>query len=281
MTFQLQRFILNQLNRLKFKWLTLETPYRFYVVAAALAIFSPMRIYLAPEASLAFDITLSISALLFGFGFVLWIKPWLQDKWQTSHGKLLLAGIHAVILFFAVIASRYLVANALGLPPQDFESTVHVFAIALYPALWLLLLASVLLVVSLAFFLLAFFCILSTYPLLNTPLLLISKLLSTQSKIRLFMELGRNQFSSNAVGHFMGAIFIALPAAGAGALHAKFLLENPAFIRWIAYATDFHEAKNFLGVDRTKKLRLHENGVVSYAEKNGEDIKITIGRFND
>jgi hypothetical protein len=245
----LQRLILSQLSRLKFKWLTLKTPYRFYVVAAALAMFSPMRIYLAPGASFAFDTTISISALLFGFGFGMWVKPWIQEKWQTSHGKLLLAGIHAVILFFAVIASQYLVADALGLPPQDFESTVHVFAIALYPALWLLLLASVLSVVSFTFFLLAFFCIFSTYPLLNTPLLLISKLLSTQSKTRLFIESGRNPFSSKATGHFMGAIFIALPAAGAGTLHAKFLLENPAFIRWIAYATDFHEAKNFLGVD--------------------------------
>ena len=281
MVHRLQQLILRQLNLLKFKWLTLKTPYRFYVIAVALAMFSPIRIYLAPGTSLAFDTAISASALLFGFGFGIWVKPWIQDKWQTSHGKLLLAGIHAVILFFAIIASRYFVANALGLPPQDFETTVHIFAIALYPALWFFLLSFVFLVVSVGVFLLAFLCIISTYPVLNTPLLLVSRLLSPKSKIRLFIESGRNQFISKALGHFLGAIFSSLAVAGILDMHAQFLGGNSALIRWVAYSVDFHEAKNFPGVDRTKKLRLHENGVVSYAEQDGGDIKITIGRFND
>ena len=281
MFIQFQQLILSQLNRLRFMWITLQTPYRFYSVAVALAMFSPMRIYLAPGASLVFDTALLTSALLFGFGFGMWVKPWIQEKWQTSHGKLVLAGIHAVILFFAIIASRYFVANALGLPPQDFETTVHIFAIALYPALWLFLLSFVFLVVSVGFFLLAFSCIISTYPVLNTPLLLVSRLLSPKSKIRLFIESGRNQFISKALGHFLGAIFSSLAATGVLGMHAQFLGDNSALIRWVAYGVDFHEAKNFPGVDRTKKLRLHENGVVSYAEQDGGDIKITIGRFHD
>ena len=281
MLLHLRQLLSRQLERLKLKWRALPTPYRFYAVAIALAVVGSIRIYFATEHSWVFDAAISISAILFGLGFVLWVKPWLQDKWQTSHGKLLLAGMHTAILFIAVIPSRYFISNALGLPPQDFEITVRIFAVELYPALWLILLSFSLLVASLILLLLTALCIVSTYPIFNDLLLLASKFLSAQSKMRSFIESGRDQFISRALGHVMGAIFVSLAAAVVWDLHSKFLLDNSAIIRWVAYATDFHQSKSYPGVDSTKKLRLHENGVVSYAEPEGRDIKITVGQFHN
>jgi hypothetical protein len=275
------KLLFRQLERLKLKWHALTTPYRFYAVATLLGVVGSMRVFFAIQYSWVVDLAISSSAILFGLGFILWVKPWLQDKWRTSHGKLLLAGMHAAILFLAVIPSRYFVSSALGLPPQDFEITVHLFAVELYPALWLLLMSFALLAVSLILFLLTALCIVSTYPIFNDLLLLSSKLLAAQSKMRSFIESGRDQFISKAFGHFVGAVFVSLAAAYVWDLHAKFLTENPAIIRWAAYATDFHQSKNYPGVDSNKKLRLHENGVVSYAEPDGRDIKITVGRFHE
>jgi hypothetical protein len=277
----LRQLLLRQLERLKLKWRALTTPYRFYAVATALAVVGSMRVFLALERSWSFELAISSSAILFGLGFVLWVKPWLQAKWQTSHGKLLLAGMHAAILFLAVSPSRYFVSSALGLPPQDFEITVHIFAIELYPALWLLIVSFALLAVSLIILLLTVLCMMSNHPILNDLLRLAAKLLAAQSKMRLFIESGREKFVSRAFGHLMGAIFASLAAAYAWNLHEKFLMDNSAIIRWTAYLTDFHHSKNYPGVDSSKKIRLHENGVVSYAEPDGRDIKITVGRFHE
>lgn len=276
-----RQLLFNQLERLRSKWRKLPTPYRTYVVATLLAVIGFTRIYLGIKDSWFFDAAIWISAILFGVGFVLWIRPWLQDKWKTTHWKLTLAGIHTAILFLAVIPSRYFVSKALDLPPQDFEATAHIFAVELYPALWFLLLSVALFAVSLIFFLLTVLCMMSSYPFINDMLLLASKLLSSQSKMRSFVESGRDRFISRAFGHVMGAMFVAIAAGAVWDLHARFLLDNPNVIRWAAYATDFYQAKNFPGVDSSKKLRLHENGVVSYAEPDGWDIKITVGRFHD
>jgi hypothetical protein len=269
------------LEQLKFKWRALPTPYRLYAFATVLALMGSAKVFLAGETSRSLEFAISSSAILFGVGFVLWVRPWLIDKWQTTHGKLLLAGLHAAILFLAVIPSRIFVSHALGLPPQDFEITVRIFALELYPALWLLLVAFASLFASLILLLLAVLCMLSTYPVLNDLFLLASKLLAAQSKMRSFIESGRRRFISRAFGHAMGATFASLAAAYVWDLHAKFLTENPAVIRWTAYATDFHYSRSYPGIDSGKKLRLHENGVVSYAEQDGQDIKITVGRFHE
>lgn len=53
-------------------------------------------------------------------------------------------------------------------------------------------------------------------------------------------------------------------------------ISNPTFIKSVAYVSDFQCAANYPGIDQDKRLRLHENGVVSYAERDGWDIKITV-----
>jgi hypothetical protein len=54
-------------------------------------------------------------------------------------------------------------------------------------------------------------------------------------------------------------------------------ISDPTSIKWVAYVSDFQFAARYPGIDPNKRLRLHENGVVSYAEQDGWDIKITVG----
>jgi hypothetical protein len=47
-------------------------------------------------------------------------------------------------------------------------------------------------------------------------------------------------------------------------------------VRAVAYFADFQQASLYPGVDVNRRLRLHENGVVSYAEERGWDIVISV-----
>jgi hypothetical protein len=153
-----------------------------------------------------FSFTLTISSLLFGFGFLSWMMPWLREKWQSTLGKWMIGVLHAVILFFAVIPSRNLVGKVLGLPPQDFDMTVSIFALVLYPLLWVLLLSITTLLFAFAIFFLAMICSFSTSPLFNEILLFSAKLLSKTSRVRSFIENERKSFVRKSFGHAMGAL---------------------------------------------------------------------------
>jgi hypothetical protein len=47
-------------------------------------------------------------------------------------------------------------------------------------------------------------------------------------------------------------------------------------VRAVAYFADFQQVSLYPGVDVNRRLRLHENGVVSYAEERGWDIVISV-----
>jgi hypothetical protein len=47
-------------------------------------------------------------------------------------------------------------------------------------------------------------------------------------------------------------------------------------VRSLAYIADFQQVSLYPGVDVNRRLRLHENGFVSYAEERGWDIVISV-----
>jgi hypothetical protein len=47
-------------------------------------------------------------------------------------------------------------------------------------------------------------------------------------------------------------------------------------VRALAYIADFQQVSLYPGVEVNRRLRLHENGVVSYAEERGWDIVISV-----
>jgi hypothetical protein len=50
-------------------------------------------------------------------------------------------------------------------------------------------------------------------------------------------------------------------------------------VRVVAYFADFQQVSLYPGVDVNRRLRLHENGVVSYAEERGWDIVISVDKI--
>lgn len=50
-------------------------------------------------------------------------------------------------------------------------------------------------------------------------------------------------------------------------------------IRLTAYYADYQMVSRYPGIDVTRKSRLHTNGIVSYAEKHGWDIIISVEKI--
>ena len=69
--------------------------------------------------------------------YLIWIRTWIQIVWRSSLGKLVITLLHGFIFLLSTIPARMLVAEALGLPPQDFDVTVTLFAVLFYLPMWL------------------------------------------------------------------------------------------------------------------------------------------------
>lgn len=220
-----------------------------------------------------------LASLCLALGFVIWIYPIQQKIWQRTAGKLSLALFHAVILLLAIIPSRFVVANALGLPPQDFDITVSIFALALYPLLWMLLVSIAAFIFACITLLSVVVCSWSTYPLFDGILVWLAGLLPQSSPIRQFVQHDRGKFIWAAFCHAVGALTVCLAAAHIHDMGMKTLIKHPQVVRWVAYAADYHEAVLYPNVAKGVKMRLHENGVVSYAVRDGRHISLTVGKF--
>jgi hypothetical protein len=157
-------------------------------------------------------------------------------------------------------------AEVLGLPPQDFEVTVRVWTFLFYLPIWAAIFGALVLVFSL------------TIALIVGPLSLIrSSILNIFPKNRWKLALDKYIFRS--FGHALGAFMVAaLVAMGLSQFPAVVSSLEPA-IRLTAYYADYQMVSRYPGVDVTRKLRLHTNGIVSYAEKHGWDVIISVEKI--
>jgi hypothetical protein len=171
-------------------------------------------------------------------------------------------------LVLSLILARMLITEVLGLPPQDFDVTVRVWTLLFYLPVW----AFIFVVLAFVFVLITFF--------INIPLSLISSstildifLKKNRWKVALDKHVFRN------FGHVLGAfMFGSLIAMGLDQFPAVVSSLEPA-IRLTAYYADYQMVSRYPGVDVTKKLRVHTNGLVSYAEKHGWDVIISVEKI--
>jgi hypothetical protein len=85
--------------------------------------------------------TALLGCIACSLGFMIWILPWLPKIWHSSYGKLAITLLNGSVLLIDIIYARLLVADALGLPPQDFDMTVAVCAWIFYIPVWLMVVA--------------------------------------------------------------------------------------------------------------------------------------------
>jgi hypothetical protein len=220
----------------------------------------------------------SISGALFVAGFLVWIAPQLKLAWQSPAGRFLLTAAHATILFLAIPIARDFAAEALGLPPQDFDLTVAVLTLELYPSLWVLACAFAMLLMFAG--LLALSCIssLASWPLLIRAYLFVIRAPADQSWQAVSRR--QNRFVTRTAFHAFGAALIASGAAVLWDWHTRFLMSHPDLIRWVAYFVDYHRAPLYPSIDIHARLRLHENGVVSYAVPRDGGVRIIVKRMD-
>lgn len=181
----------------------------------------------------------------FAFGFVAWSLPWLRLVWDHSIGRTAILILNVLVLLLSTALSRNLVASAIGLPPQDFDLSVGFVALSMYPVAWCFVVAIPIGLLAIAFQLAAF-----------------------------FQSLLRGALNRNAIrhfGHFLGAfallMAIAFVADGYSTLQQR---AYPA-VRWIAFFADYQTAPAYPGIHTDERIRLHENGVISFLViENGE-----------
>jgi hypothetical protein len=106
--------------------------------------------------------------------------------------------------------------------------------------------------------------------------LLIAKLFPAESRPRLFLEQGIGKFVWRGFVHIIGVMFFALGITFFWQWYSPATRSLKPIVRAVAYFADFQQVSLYPGVDVNRRLRLHENSVVSYAEERGWDIIISV-----
>jgi len=189
----------------------------------------------------------------FAFGFIAWSLPWLRSMWHHTIGRTVILILNVLVLLLSTAPSRNIVASAIGLPPQDFELSVGFVALAMYSVAWCFVVAIPIGMLAIAFQLAAFF----------------------QSLLRGSL----NRTAARNFGHFLGAfallMAIALVADGYSTLQQR---AYPA-VRWIAFFSDYQAAPAYPGVHADERIRLHENGVISFPVIENEVLSIRTRKY--
>lgn len=220
------------------------------------------------------------AVLAFGTGFVAWGTPYLRIGWASPVGGAVLALLHGLVALLAIFPARFVVGEAIKLPPQYFDVTVGIATIFFYPAMWLLIFSGLAFIAVLTFIAGSYILQISTLPILNETVVLVGSAFPRNSSAYLFLRTGRREWMSRMTSHACGALAICLIAVCGSAVYMQIAVPFIPALKWIAYAADFQSAGTYPGVDATKRLRLLDNGVVAYAESTGRTIKITTALVN-
>jgi hypothetical protein len=217
-------------------------------------------------------------------GFTAWVGPWLRIIWQSTAGKFVITWLHGIVLAVTLSWAQALVAQALELPPQDFDTTVGVCAAVLWPVIWVYIM-----VVPLAFLVVLLFILFWIVALLNTLLtseiweMLIEFLKPTfpteAARLRQMIERGQSISAALAwysIGRGLGGFMLLFAAAVVQRQYPHAVPYLTPAVRIIAYVADYQPLPRYPGVEGTRRARVHENGIVSYAEEQGWDIHITV-----
>ena len=79
-----------------------------------------------------------------------------------------------------------------------------------------------------------------------------------------------------SMSHFFGIIGIIMAVAYTWDLYPTVTESLKPAVRALAYKADFQQVSLYPGVEVSKRLRLHENSIVSYAEERDGDIVISV-----
>jgi hypothetical protein len=205
------------------------------------------------------DVATTLAMGLIIGGLAMWCLPavrWLQRAWDKPFAKTLIVLLHILVLLVATVLARSMVADALALPPQSFDSTVGFLVLLFY-------LPALMLVAALILALAGIILILIT--LLQLPLDWALRYLTLL--IRAFGGLAPlQQTRSTVLLHGFGAfIASALLLQSYAYLAANYQPRLYTLVRVIALKSDFYPAPLYPGVRPGELIHPLENGFAAFA----------------
>lgn len=202
----------------------------------------------------------TVAFALGAIGFLSAIAPALVTLWRSPIGLPLLTFAHVLVGLVDAMHARQLVADALQLPPHDFDLTVAILALLYYIPLWLAFAAVITVVLALLGVVAGL--------LLHVPIQLLKPVAPSVSA---WENLPKRLLLHGAAA----MIFATVCGLLAGLFRAPETVLHP-FARLIAYAADYFPAAAYPGIPDGQKVRLHENGVVSVARRDRLTVTIEV-----
>lgn len=180
---------------------------------------------------------------------------------------------HLIVVFIAAIPARNAVAQAIGLPPQDFDLSVTLLVGILYIPTWFAVVGIGLLAVAIGQFfyggaLVGVDWLITPKPCLPgftpRPNDQLSRLISCAASGKRHVELA------------FGTLLIALFFVGLFGTLTQLIVNQTTLVRWVAYKADYQSIPKYPGISADQRVRIHENGVVSIARPVGWDVEIEV-----
>lgn len=263
------------------KWSNKSTVYKFYLSGFSIACISTFLLLMTGDVSGAITFFNICAVVSFALGYANFIAPKLHAAYQKYPIKKTLLVIHALILYLAIIPARFFFSKAIGLPPEDFEKTISLIALELYPAIWFFIFAGINSIIYILFLLCAGLCFISTLQPIDFIISNFVKLLPSEHTIQKFILHGRRDYMQRSFGHAIGAAIFAVSAAYIWQLNQNFLLGELSPIKWLAYEIDYFDSYKIPGIEKQKYSKIHQNGIVSYATVKNGNVVITMDKFRE
>lgn len=258
-----------ELGKLKVKLRAMSWSGRFYSFSVAVTVLGMFLSALMGIAILNSAILIASLGFVVGFMFVcLRIYRWFISVWDKPFGKTPIILLHLLVLLISTAISRWVMAEALGLPPQSFDITVGLLVLVFYIPAWLLLGAFV-------FTLLGFLLLIGVGlgALLLIPLSVIANLLNIFNLLpylrKAWSKVAPARLSFiDAQGHSVGALLsgvILINLYGTLVSDARPWIYSS--VRLIAVLSDFQPAVNYPGVQAGERAHPLDNGFVAIAKE--------------
>ncbi|WP_353171946.1 hypothetical protein [Acinetobacter rudis] len=243
------------IQKIWFNFKQQDIPIKIYIIA--IIIFLIALINIGQENSSIFLGIIYISMILFEIGFVIWIFALSRKYLKLKYLNFFWLFFHLVVLWLAAVYASMVVSQGLGLPASDFNYTVSF---------------------------LTFFCYPPAFLFISTGLGVIVYLSSIIIYAFLSIFVKPKFFESFSIFHIIGGLItIGLFAFGHDKIMSFYLHNAPKYVRFIAYETDYQPApiylEQFPEMDKTMKIKLHENGVYSTIEKSENGYELIVGTF--
>ena len=259
-------------------------------------------------ANLSHIIATLIGLLLLAL-FIISIKEWLESfernkiiPWVT---------FQVLVIPLSIFLSRYLVSTSIGLPPQDYDLTI----LAITPFFYVYVVCFFISLIALIKLLLPFLGMFigSWVNIFVTVSFIIMVILFLNDPEFLINYI--DQLADQPDQHYLIILLIGILGMFATFLDRYkplnlkktdiwsafknnlrnmsiiaaccFLIEFYAHVviksshrRLIAYYLDYFKSPNYPGLNSSEKVHIHENGVISYAIKNGFDVQIRVDKYD-